>query len=85
MDDLVKDRIDEIKEVIEKMRVDNNCDYTFVNMKDLDSGVSSILCADQKTRELLGLAPDILWDGMVGKSEKFTLRKQITAWISENI
>lgn len=85
IDDLIKTRRDEIETELTRMKNDHNCDYAFVNMKDLDSGISSILCADDETRELLGKAPGIKWDGRLGKSSTFTLRKQITAWINENL
>lgn len=85
-EDLVKSRRDEIVSFLSEVKKNRNSEYTFVNMKDLDLGVSFILCLDKKTQELLIDAPGIEWsDDALGISRDFTLRKQMSAWIDEKL
>ncbi len=85
VEDLINTRRKEIENVIGEVSATEDCDYVFANMKDLESGESSILCGDVVTKELLSSAPDVTWNGLLGKSKTFTLRKQITAWIDEKL
>ena len=52
-------------------------------MKDLETGTGHILCLDDKTLTLLKRLPGIVWSDRLGRSDTFTLRKQINAQIDE--
>lgn len=85
VDELIATRRSEIEEVLNEIKDENKCDLMFLNLKDLDSGIGTIFCIDDATCELLQKMPNVEWDGRLGKSSKFTLRKQITAWMDENL
>ena len=85
VDKLIKERLSEIESVLEEIKVEESCDYTFVNAKDLETGVSQIICLDEKTKKMLQDALNTEWIDNVGTSKDFTLRKQIAAWVDEKL
>ena len=85
VNDLVKARVDEIDSFMKGLVEESGCDYAFVNLKELNTGDSMVYCADKKTKNLLSGLPDVEWDGQLGRTKMFSLRKQITAWIDERL
>jgi manganese-dependent inorganic pyrophosphatase len=73
VDELLKNRREEITDIMREIQKTNNSDFTFVNFKDLEKVSSKNLCLDEKTTELLKDLPDL----------KF--RKHIIAWIQEKL
>ncbi len=82
---LIDTRRGEIEEVLQKIKQDSASEYTFTNMKDLESGLSYILCVDEQTLDLLKKLPDVKWHGRLGESKTLTFRKQINVWIDEKL
>ncbi|MBU1126072.1 MAG: DHHA2 domain-containing protein [Patescibacteria group bacterium] len=83
--ELVKNRLQEIQQVLENFGQENDCDYAFVNIKDLENDSGIIITFDQETLKLMQDVPGIEWHGNLGFSSQLTLRKQITAWIDERL
>ena len=82
---LIQHRLPEMKDVLNTIKKEIECDYTFVNMKVFGQSASFILCGDEKTFLLLQTVPGVTWDGWLGESKTLTLRKQIMAWIDERL
>lgn len=82
---LIQERRSEIEDVLSIIKREQECDYTFINMKDFGRSASFILCGDEQTFSLLQPAPGITWDGRLGESKILTLRKKIMAWIDERL
>ncbi len=82
---LLAERQGEIEEALKAFHDSGQCDFSFLNLKDLSTGVSILMCADDGTRTFLNDAPGITWSGRIGKSTTLTMRKQITAWIDEKL
>ena len=85
VDDLLAERRYELEAILDNIHQQENADYTFVNMKDLDTGVSKILCHNQKTADFFADIPNAKWDGLLCMSPELTLRKQLTSWIKEKM
>ncbi len=83
--ELLKERMDEIKQVLSEIERDSKADILFLNAKDLNSGESHLLCHDQDAISLLKSLPGTVWSNNVAVSKEFTLRKQLSSWITDNI
>lgn len=82
---LLSSRRSEIEQVISDLKQEKQADFAFANLRDLEQGVSYILCIDEQTRALFDEAPDIEWTSWLGLSRTLTLRKNITAWMNEKL
>lgn len=82
---LIDARRNEMESILDEVRREHDCDVTFLNMKDLATGQSTIVCRDDETSVLLHGLPDVEWNGRVGLSKTLTLRKQLSAWIDEQV
>ena len=85
VDDLLAKRNDEIKTILSEIQNHEKAEYTFLNMIDLDTSISKILCLDAKTKDLLKELPDSVWNDLLGTSPTFTLRKQLSIWILDRL
>ncbi len=83
--DLVARRRDELEDFLLDLKKQHDSDLTFVNMKELETGESYILCADEKTRDFLANMPDVDWTDGLGHSKTLTLRKHIANWIKKEL
>ena len=82
---LFETRKDEIEELLNQIHEKEQSDFTFINMKDLDTGIANIVCLDQATVDLLADLPGVTWNRLVGQSTQLTLRKQLSSWILEKL
>lgn len=82
---LVNNRREEMEQILKEIHTREQSDFTFINMKDLDSGTSMILCLDQATADLLKNLPGVTWNGLVCQSAQLTLRKQLSSWIQNQL
>lgn len=82
---LLDERGDEVEQLLKEVQERERAEYTFLNMKDLELGVSTILCLNQKTVELLRDLPGAQWDGVVGISSARTVRKQLLSWLQDKL
>lgn len=85
MEQLLIDRHMEIDEILRDIKKQEGADYTFLNVKDITSSVSAIICVDQETADLLHDLPDAEWNGWIGISPELTLRKELSAWLLERL
>lgn len=82
---LIADRLEEMQRILSDFTKENTADFGYLNIKNLESGESFILCANEVTRNLLASIPEVEWTGNLGHSRQRTLRKQINAWIDEHL
>ncbi len=82
---LFEQRREDIERVMREIKHTHACDFTFLNMKDLETGTSYLFCADDATVAFFSAAPDIEWYDRLGISRTLTLRKNILAWIDEHL
>lgn len=84
-ENLIAHRLEEMQKILSDFTKDNGADLGYLNMKNLESGDSFILCANEATRSLFSSLPEVTWQGNLGHSKQRTLRKQINAWIDEHL
>ncbi len=83
-EELVKSREQDIRNILQEIKDIDGGDCAFVNLKDLETGKGIIIC-DDETRALFDGLDSVDWKDGLGRSEKYTLRKQITPWLKEKI
>jgi manganese-dependent inorganic pyrophosphatase len=82
---LISERKDELTSALTEIQVQEKSDYTFINMKDLDTNISTILCNDDKTAKLLSTIPDANSSDLIITSPTMTLRKQMSKWLRDRL
>ena len=82
---LIAERREEIESILSTFTQTEGADYGYLNMKNLEKGTSLILCGNKATRLLFASLSGVTWEGNLGYSTERTLRKQINAWIDDQL
>lgn len=82
---LIKERIEEIIKVLEKIKQDMGLDYIFQNTIELELECSYFISPDSKTQRLLEKVLDIKFNETVAKGPNLIMRKQIVPLIKEEL
>lgn len=80
---LVKNRINEIEEFMEKDAKEKKLDFYFINMIDVFEGYNFIISPDRKTKKLLGEILRLKFYKNVARADYIIMRKEIVAKIKE--
>ncbi|HJN84914.1 MAG TPA: DHH family phosphoesterase, partial [Patescibacteria group bacterium] len=72
---LLEERGEEIAATLLEISEKENADYAFINMKDLGTNTSLIMCNDEATFNLLKNTPDASSNGLLITSPTLTVRK----------
>ncbi len=85
VDELLEERMNEVRSIFSEMVVRDNADFAFINLKNLETGVSIMVCHDEKTQNLLNDLDGIFCENLLCKSSTITLRKQIAVLIKDKL
>lgn len=85
VDKLIKDRGEEIINILEKIKLDMNLDYIFLNTIELELGYNYFISSDLKTRKLLETVLDVKFDKFIAKRPNLIMRKQIVPLLKEEL
>ena len=82
---LIKERIEEIINVLEKIKQDMGLDYIFQNTIELELECNYFISPDLKTQKLLEKVLNIKFNKAVAKRPNLIMRKQIVPLIKEEL
>lgn len=80
---LIKERGEEIINILEKIKLDMGLDYIFLNTIELELGCNFFISSDLKTQKLLETILDIKFNGFIAKRPNLIMRKQIVPLLKE--
>ncbi len=83
--DLLTRRRGEIESILKEIQSVEKTEYILLNMIDLNTNLSHILCLNEQTKAIIQHLPDATWDGLLCTNPTLVLRKQISAWILEAV
>lgn len=82
---LIKERIEEINNVLEEIKQDMGLDYVFQNIIELELECNYFISTDLKTQKLLEKVLNIKFIEVVAKRPNLIMRKQIVPLIKEEL
>lgn len=78
LQNLIGDKIENIKEVLKKIKEKHNLEYIFLTAADIKNGYNIFVAIDEKTQSLLSQSIDLSFDDQgTAKNDKLLLRKQL--------
>lgn len=83
-DNLIKNRLDEIKDIIHDIIKDKKLDYYFLNIIDTLKAYNYILVVDEKTETLLKKILELNFVDKLVKTDHIIMRKEIIAKIKDH-
>ncbi|MEK7094586.1 MAG: DHH family phosphoesterase [Patescibacteria group bacterium] len=75
---LVRDRKNEIIEILSRMKTENGYDYIYASFLDIEEKVNRILCDDMSFQSFLSKALDINFENGLALRNEIIMRKEIT-------
>jgi inorganic pyrophosphatase/exopolyphosphatase len=80
---LVKDRVEEIREIIKSLTSKNGPDYQFINLIDILDGYNIIIAFSKETENLLTKVLNIKFEDGLAKTDYIIMRKEIIAKLKD--
>jgi len=80
---VVKNRLEEIKNILQEIVKDKDLDFYFLNMIDTSEAFNYIICPDQNSRRLLEKVLELKFDNDVAKTGFIIMRKEIMSLIKD--
>lgn len=84
-DKLVTERVNDVVEILEKIKAEMKLDYIFQNTIELEKAKNIFVASDDQTKSLLEKVLDIRFDGFVSERPNLIMRKQIVPLLKEEL
>ncbi len=84
-DDLIKNRIDDILQTLNKIKSEMELDYIFQNTIELEQGKNLFITSDTETQSLLEKVLNVKFSGSVAERPNLIMRKQIVPLLKEEL
>jgi len=82
---LIKERIDEIIEIINKVKKEEDLDFIFLSAIDLEVEKTHFITNDENTKNLIQKIFDVSFNGNVAEKIGIIMRKQISPLLKEEL
>lgn len=82
---LVENRLDEIVDILDKLKREFNFDILFQNSIELEEGINFFIAKDAETQKILEKILGIKFNGFVAERNNLIMRKQIAPLLKEEL
>ncbi len=84
-EELIKNRLDEILDILNKTKKENNLDFIFLSAIDLEKEKVYIITDDENTKELVKKILQIDFIGNIAIKDELIMRKQISPLLKKEL